>query len=205
MPRVARRPSRPGAAPGRGRPRARTGRHGATAIPIPPPEPSAPEPAAPLSRWRRKLQANLTARALALVVVLSVLTISYATSLRIYFSQAHAIADTKAEITTRQARITDLQGELGRWNDPAFVKTQARERLGWVVPGETGFTVLGADGKPLGDGVSLGAENLAPRKPRGVWWDRLWGSVQTADQPAPARPANAAGASTPITTKTRTR
>ena len=139
------------------------------------------------------------------MVVLSVLTISYATSLRIYFSQAHAIADTKAEIATRQARIADLQSELGRWNDPAFVKTQARERLGWVVPGETGFTVVGVDGKPLGGGVSLGAENVAPHQPRGVWWGRLWGSVQTADQPAPARPAGAAGPSTPITTKTRTR
>lgn len=139
------------------------------------------------------------------MVVLLVLTISYATSLRIYFAQAHAIADTKAEIASRQARIADLHGELARWDDPAFVKTQARDRLGWVVPGETGFTVVGPDGKPLGGGASLGAENSTTQGPKRVWWDKLWGSVETADRPAPAKPGDPAGPAKPITTKTKTR
>lgn len=139
------------------------------------------------------------------MVVLLVLTISYATSLRIYFAQAHAIADTTAEIASRQARIADLHGELARWDDPAFVKTQARERLGWVVPGETGFTVVGPDGKPLGGGASIGAENSTPQGPNRVWWDKLWGSVETADRPAPVKPGDPAGSTKPITTKTKTR
>ncbi len=162
----------------------------------------------PESSWsgglRRTLHANLTARALALVVVLLILTISYATSVRIYFAQAHAIADTKAEIASRQARIADLHGELARWDDPAFVKTQARERLGWVVPGETGFTVVGPDGKPLAGGPSLSAENAEPQGPSRAWWDRLWGSMETTDKPAPA-PTGTGDPAKPITTKTRTR
>ena len=48
---------------------------------------------------------SLTARAIALAVVLLILTISYASSLRIYFSQAHDIAATKAEIAERQQRM----------------------------------------------------------------------------------------------------
>ena len=51
----------------------------------------------------------MTARAIALAVVLVILTISYATSLRIYFAQAHEIAATKAEITERQQRILNCR------------------------------------------------------------------------------------------------
>jgi cell division protein FtsB len=177
--------SRPSEGPGRGKPRTRT----RTRKPSSPPRtPSAAgaadeEAAAPL----RRRGYGLTARAIALAVVLLILTISYATSLRIYFSQAHEISATKAEIAERQQRIRDLQGELARWDDEAYVRTQARERLGWVVPGETGYTVVGADGKPLGGGAQISAE-AAPQEPtQNSWWSRLWGSVEAADRPAPAK------------------
>ena len=133
----------------------------------------------------RAVRANLTARALALVVVVLVLTISYATSLRIYFAQAHEIASTRAEIADRQATIADLQSQIARWNDPAYVQTQARERLGWLVPGETGYTVVGADGKPLGGGLTLDSSTGdEPQPQQRMWWDRMWGSIKTADKPA---------------------
>ena len=83
----------------------------------------------------RRGPSSLTARAIALTVVLLILTISYASSLRIYYAQAHDIASTKAEIAERQQRIVELEGELAKWQDAEYVKTQARQRLGWVVPG----------------------------------------------------------------------
>ena len=84
--------------------------------------------------------------------MLLVLTISYASSLRIYFAQSHEIASTRAEISERQERIADLQGQLGRWGDADYVRTQARQRLGWVVPGETGYQVVDAQRQPAGRG-----------------------------------------------------
>ena len=151
----------------------------------------------------RAVRANLTARALALVVVVLVLTISYATSLRIYFSQAHEIASTKAQIADSQAAITDLQGQIARWNDPAYVAAQARERLGWLVPGETGYTVVGADGKPLGGGFTLDSAPTTDPEHQQMWWDRMWGSVAAADRPAPkkADPAKRA----PVTPESKPR
>ena len=119
--------------------------------------------------------------------MLLILTISYATSLRIYFAQAHEIASTKAEIADRQQRIRELQGELARWGDEAYVRTQARERLGWVVPGETGYTVVGADGKPLGGGAKISAETAPDESAQDSWWSKLWGSVEAADRPAPVK------------------
>lgn len=120
-------------------------------------------------------------------MVLLVLTISYANSLRIYFAQAQDIASSQAEIARRQQRITDLQAEVVRWQDGAYVRTQARERLGWVVPGETAFQVVGADGKPLGGGAEISSDTTPAAKPQPAWWAALWGSVQTADRPAPVK------------------
>jgi hypothetical protein len=127
------------------------------------------------------------------------LTISYANSLRIYFAQSHEVAATKAEIADRQARIADLQTELDRWDDPAFVRLQARARLGWVVPGEIGFSVVDADGNPLGGGSQLDTgEKPAGEEVPQAWYTRLWGSVETADRPA-AEPEPEPGDAKPIT------
>lgn len=133
----------------------------------------------------------MTTRAIALAVVLLVLTISYASSLRIYFAQRQEIASTRAEISERQERITGLQAELARWDDPAYVKTQARARLGWVLPGEVGYKVVDADGNPVGGGAEVNAERAQPEPPGDAWWSKLWGSVEAADRPAPPQPKDA--------------
>ena len=178
--------SRPGAGPGRSKPRARTQARKPSAAARKSHGGAAGEEEATAPPRRRGY--GLTARAIALAVVLLILTISYATSLRIYFSQAQEIATTKAEIAERQQRIRDLQGELARWDDEAYVRTQARERLAWVVPGETGYTVVDADGNPLGGGAKISAEAAPEQQPQDSWWSKLWGSVEAADRPAPVKP-----------------
>lgn len=129
---------------------------------------------------------GITRRAVALIVVVAILVLSYATSLRVWFDQQSEIATTRADIRERQERIAQLEDELARWDDPEYVKAQARARLGWVVPGETGYRVVGPDGKPLGGTGTL--ENDAEAAPPGeaAWWGRLYGSVKAVDQPAPA-------------------
>ncbi|MBA8794571.1 cell division protein FtsB [Friedmanniella endophytica] len=140
-----------------------------------------------LDALRRR--SSLTTRAIALTVVLLVLVISYASSLRIYLSQRHEIAATQVEIAQREQQIGQLQSQLTRWNDPDYVKTQARARLGWVVPGETGYHVIGPDGVPVGANTAPSGADQPPPAPK-PWWDDLWGSVKTADAP-PAKPTAA--------------
>ena len=66
-----------------------------------------------------------------------------------------------------------------RFDDPEYVEQQARSRFGWVMPGEIGFTVLGADGKPVGKGPELpDAPPAATAGPQ--WHETLWGSVEVA-------------------------
>ena len=196
MPSGRRPTSRPGARPGRGKPRTRTQAR-KSSLRTSPAEDARGADAGTAPRRRSYI---LTARAIALSVVLLILTISYVTSLRIYFAQAHEISASKAEIAERQQRILQLQGELARWDDEAYVRSQARERLGWVVPGETGFTVVDADGRPLGGGAQIKAES-APHEPvQDSWWSKLWGSVEAADRPAPVPDA---AREKPITEKTK--
>jgi cell division protein FtsB len=147
--------------------------------------PTAAEEARSEAAVRRR--SNLTTRAIALAVVFLILTISYASSLRIYFAQSAEIATTKQQIVQSQDRIADLQTDLARWNDPEYVKTQARVRLGWVMPGETGFRVVGEDGQPIGGGAQIDSAQPAPAA-QDAWWDKMWGSVEAADRPAPAKP-----------------
>lgn len=190
MPAGPRPTSRPGAGPGRGRPRARP----AQRRPSAPAGPSAADAARVAEQAAQqeakssaavRRRSTLTTRAIALAVVFLILTISYASSLRIYFAQSAQIATTKQRISASQERIAELQTDLAQWEDPEYVRTQARARLGWVMPGETGFRVVGPDGQPLGGGAEI-APAQQPAVPQDAWWDKMWGSVEAADRPAPA-------------------
>ena len=123
----------------------------------------------------------MTWRLLILGVVMAALAVTLAQSLRVYFAQAQETAMLREQIAQRQQEIATLDDQLARWKDPAFVKAEARMRLGWVVPGETGYRVIGADGKPIGGDSTV----LSPSKPStGMWWQQMWGSVGVADAPA---------------------
>ena len=124
---------------------------------------------------------QITQRAVALLVVVGLLVISYVGTMRIYLDQQSDMATARTQITERQATIAQLQDELSRWNDPSYIKTQARERLGWVMPGEVGYRVIGTDGTVVSGEVGSIKGNNDPANQ--AWYERIWSSVQTADQP----------------------
>jgi len=124
---------------------------------------------------------QITQRAVALLVVVGLLVISYVGTMRIYLDQQSDMATARTQIAERQATIAQLQDELSRWNDPSYIKTQARERLGWVMPGEVGYRVIGTDGKVVSGEVGSIKGNNDPANQ--AWYERIWSSVQTADQP----------------------
>lgn len=130
---------------------------------------------------------TITRRALVFAAVLVTLALSFAGSLRVYLVQAGDLATARAQIEAHSARIAELTSELERWNDPAYVQVQARQRLGWVMPGEVGYRVIGRDGKALSGSVEI--QGVGSSTPNGLeprWWDRLAGSVNAADTPTPA-------------------
>lgn len=120
-----------------------------------------------------------------LVLVLAVLTVSYASSLRAYLQQRSHMGDLTSQILEREASINDLEREKRRWDDPAYVKAQARARFGYLLPGESGFEVLGADGKPVEAQASLNDPADVIKTVPKAWWSAAWESMELAGNPPP--------------------
>jgi cell division protein FtsB len=161
-------------------PRGRTGPGRGPGAPRPArPAAARPQPAAAGERP----QSRFTGRAAVLVLVLAVLTVSYASSLRAYLQQRSHINDLKSSITEHEATIDSLETEKARWDDPAYVRTQARERLGYVMPGEKSYLVLDENGQPLEPQSELQNPTTVIRSTSTPWWDDAWASVELAGDP----------------------
>lgn len=114
-----------------------------------------------------------------LAVVAVVLLVTLAMPVRNWLAQRAEISGLQADVEAARARVAELTIERERWNDPAFVAAEARRRLHFVLPGEVGYTTLGADGKPIVE-TQAAADALAQM----TWYERAWASVQEADDAA---------------------
>jgi cell division protein FtsB len=123
---------------------------------------------------------------MVLVLVLSVLTISYASSLKAYFQQHSQIAGLRSQIASSQSSIDRLEAEKQRWQDPAYVREQARARFGYLMPGQTSYVVIGEDGKPVAAQSTLRDPRTDRSTTPTAWWTTEWRSVQLAGDPPSA-------------------
>lgn len=117
------------------------------------------------------------------MLVLAVLMVSYASSMRAYFEQRHQMDSLQGDIVESRANIEALQREKARWDDPAYVRAQARQRFGWVLPGEIAYQVIGEDGKPLDHDDSLTDPGVTTETEQPLWWQSAWRSVEVAGNP----------------------
>ena len=137
---------------------------------------------APARSVVRPPKPRLTGRAAILVLVLAVLAVSYASSLRAYLQQRGEIESLQSTISERQSEIADLEQEKARWLDPQYVQIEARERLGYVMPGETPFVAL-RDGQPLVSESKLtDPDTIAVSAPT-AFWDDAWETMLIAGNP----------------------
>lgn len=132
---------------------------------------------------------RLTGRAVIMVLVLLALALSYASSLQAYLHQRSQISSLEEQISERADRISDLEVEKDRWQDKTFIKQQARERFGYLMPGETGYEVLTGDGTPLSEDARLADPTERDTSPPEAWWGSMWGSVEEAGNPKRFDPA----------------
>ena len=117
-------------------------------------------------------------RMLALAVVMIAITIMLAPTVKIFFDKRAELAALSADIAARQAEQDGLRQQISRWQDPNYVKQQARDRINMVMPGESGYWVFGSD-LPAGSRSSLTA--TAAQDPADLpWVDSLWESIRRA-------------------------
>jgi cell division protein DivIC len=152
---------------------------------------SAPEsPAQPVQRstaaeQRAELRVGFTARrAVILAAVMCVLTLTLAGPVRTFFAQ-HAEMKQQSQLeATLRGQIADLQQQKANMDDPAHIRAQARERLGFVMPGEIPYQVQlpGVAEEPGEAGVEQG--ELGPSGD--PWYTALWHTIADVPHPPPA-------------------
>ena len=129
-------------------------------------------------------------RAAILAALVCVLTLTIAGPVRTYFAQRtemHQLAETEAKL---RAQIAELEQQKVKLGDPAYIAAQARERLGFVMPGQVPYQVQLPPGAELPTELwpeTSGVPSDAP------WYTALWHTI--ADEPhglSPATPTPAA-------------
>lgn len=58
-----------------------------------------------------------------------------------YMDQRQQIQALENAVALSQSEVADLQSQRERWSDPAYITTQARERLYYTMPGEVVYLV----------------------------------------------------------------
>ena len=121
---------------------------------------------------------GVTSRFVALSVVFFIIALTIAPPMQRYFSQRAQISAVEAQIGASKDRLLKAEAELARWRDPAYVKSQARDRLHFVLPGERQYIVVGAKSQSE---FESGEQNaVADQLPdHAPWYERLISSIQT--------------------------
>jgi cell division protein FtsB len=132
-------------------------------------------------------------RAAILAAVVCVLTLTIAGPVRTYFGQRTEMKQLKATEEQLRSQIAELEQQKIKLADPVFVAAQARERLGFVMPGEIPYQVQLPPGAAVP--VTPGVEP-ATADPDQPWYTALWGTIAdapygVAPTPAPTPPGPA--------------
>lgn len=112
-----------------------------------------------------------------------------------YVEQRQRIAALEQAVQVSEERIAELQAERDRWNDPAYITTQARERLYYVKPGEIVYLVdndlapdaLPQEQKPVSDQLKEREADWMPQILRTL---TAAGLAQTVTGPDAATPGS---------------
>ena len=118
---------------------------------------------------------SITGRAAVLAVVLIIIALTLAVPVRNWFAQRAEIASLEADLEATQANVAELLIQKERWEDPAFIAAEARRRLHFVLPGETGYVTIGAETVVTEDG-SLGVGEQS-----GTWFERIHAALVEID------------------------
>ena len=113
---------------------------------------------------------------LALIVVAVVVL---APSLKILIEQRAQIAQLEQSVQDAEGAVTELTAEVARWDDPAYIEAQARERLYYVFPGDVSYLVIGdtATDTPAVDGLPISNQIQSTHVD---WMSGLLSSLYTA-------------------------
>ncbi|GAA4158815.1 hypothetical protein GCM10022286_12290 [Gryllotalpicola daejeonensis] len=90
--------------------------------------------------WLRGIRVSWFAVVMLLIVVVAVVVL--APTVRMYTSQQQQISKLQQQNAAQKAEVGKLNQQIKDWDDPDYVKAQARDRLLYVMPGETSYLII---------------------------------------------------------------
>jgi cell division protein FtsB len=122
---------------------------------------------------RQARRSRLTGRAALLALVVCSLIVALAYPIRQYVSQRAEIAELERQKQQAKERVEQLRDLRARWQDDAYAEQQIRQRLHYVMPGETGYIVVDP-GAAKQSRTDLGAADRP-------WYSNVWDGVDKSD------------------------
>ena len=137
---------------------------------------------------RNWIASNFDARNALVLVMIVVGVVTVAPNVQTFFSYRQQIADMQAQVDAQKKELADMIVERKRWDDPVYVRSQARQRLYYVLPGEVSYLVMDAGSVNTSDKSGTVGAMLADRRNTSVisssirttsenWVDDIVGSV----------------------------
>jgi cell division protein FtsB len=117
-------------------------------------------------------------RAAILAAVVCVLTLTIAGPVRTYFAQRTEMKQLAASEAKLRGEIAELEEQKAKLADPVYIAAQARERLGFVKPGDIPYEVQLPPGAALPPEPGQQAAAARAGQP---WYTSLWHTI--ADDP----------------------
>jgi len=117
-------------------------------------------------------------RPFALAAIFFMLALFLAPPIKNYFVQRAQISALQSQLKSDHAALDAARKELTLWKDPNYIKSQARERLHFVMPGERQYIVTGTDGTTTDATTQTDVvSNLPEGQP---WYTRMIASITEA-------------------------
>lgn len=151
---------------------------------------------------RNWIASNFDGRNALVLVMIVVGVVTVAPNVQTFFSYRQQIADMQAQVDAQKKELADMIVERKRWDDPVYVRSQARQRLYYVLPGEVSYLVMDAGSVNTSDKSGTVGAMLADRRNTSVisssirttsenWVDDIVGSVIRAgiEEPVVEEPA----------------
>ncbi len=131
-------------------------------------------------------------RAAILAVVVCVLTLTIAGPVRTYFAQRTEMKQLSDAQGQLRSQIADLEQQKLKLSDPVYIAAQARERLGFVMPGDIPYQVQLPPGAAPVEVPGAAPATAPSGQP---WYTSLWHTIADAPHgvsqiaPTPGPPA----------------
>ena len=110
----------------------------------------------------RAVKLNSVSVSIILVIVAGTFLIS--SDVQAFLNQRRQIAEMEVSIQQAEKDVEDMQAERDRWQDPVYIRSQARDRLYYVLPGEVSYLVMDADGIDFSDTSGTVGAMLAAKR-----------------------------------------